>query len=149
MPTARETGLVGIFREPFQAANRAWNEGDFRRAYAGLSDTFVYHLSPTWPRARALHGRDEVVAFFEDFREIFPDARSGPDLELVEAGERTLVVGFGVVGTGRSSGAGTAMEIWQVWDMDERLVPLRVTEFHDRSSALDAARASRSAGQRS
>ena len=53
-------------------------------------------------------------------------------------GEQTVIVGFDVTGTGASSGASTAMEIWQVWELAEDR-PLRVREFSERARAFEAA----------
>ena len=49
-----------------------------------------------------------------------------------------MVVGFPVFGTGRSSGAGTEMQVWQVWEVGEGFVPARVREYVDRAAALEA-----------
>jgi hypothetical protein len=131
-----ESEALRAFRAAFEEANRAWNEGDFKRAYAGLPDDVEYRLTAAWPRARPLKGRDEVIAFFEDLRETFPDLKA-PLLEVIAVNDRTTVVGFEVIGTGRTSGVGTKMEIWQVWELDEAGTLFRVTEFHDRSEALE------------
>jgi ketosteroid isomerase-like protein len=80
---------------------------------------------------------NEVVAFFEDFGRTFPDARAELR-EFLQAGPQAMVVGFEVTGTGESSGARTAMEVWQVWELQEG-APRRVREFLDRGSALQAA----------
>jgi ketosteroid isomerase-like protein len=133
-----ESELFKAFRESFEEGNRAWNEGDFKRAYAALPEDIEYLLTPSWPNARPLRGRDEVVAFFEDFRETFPDARA-EIVEFVQADEGTVIVGFAVTGTGRSSGIGTEMEIWQLWEMREGMNPSRVREFASRDEALAAA----------
>ena len=140
----QESEFLKAFREIYEEGNRAWNEGDFRRAYGGLPEDFNYDLAPTWPEARPLRGRDEIVAFFRDFRETFPDVQ-GELGEFIQADERTVIVGFQVVGTGGSSGVRTTMEIWQVWDMAEGLRPVRVREFHDRRAALEAAGAEEAA----
>jgi ketosteroid isomerase-like protein len=133
-----ESDFLQAFRAIFEEGNRAWNEGDFRRAYSALPEDFEHQLGPGWPEAGGLlRGPDEVVAFFEGLAETFPDIRTGP-AEYIEADERTMVVGFPVFGTGRSSGVGTEMEIWQVWDVDEGLVPRRVIEYPDRGAALEA-----------
>jgi ketosteroid isomerase-like protein len=126
------------FLKALEEGNRAWNEGDFKRAYGALPEDFEYELAANWPDARTLRGPDEVVAFFEAWRETFPDTRA--DLrEFIQADERTVIVGFKVIGTGERSGVGTTMEIWQVWTLREGLVPVRVSEFHDRRAAIDAA----------
>jgi ketosteroid isomerase-like protein len=136
-----ETELLKAFREAFEEGNRAWNAGDVKRAYAVLPDELEYRLSPTWPEARMLRSRDEVVAFFEDFQETFPDARTTAH-EFIEAGGGVVIVGFRVSGSGRTSGVGTEMEIWQVWKvltLDDGLTTTSVTEFSDRQEALEAA----------
>jgi ketosteroid isomerase-like protein len=143
---ASESTGVSAFKQAFEEGLRAWNEGDVERAYATLPDDVDYRLVNIWPQARPLKGRDEVVAFFEDLQETFPDAGVS-SAELIEVDERTVVAGFRVTGSGRSSGAGASMEIWQVWELRERVVPTRVTEFEDREAALKAAGA-RSAAQR-
>jgi len=133
--------LLTACRRAFDEGNRAWNEGDVKRAYAALPDQLEYRLSPTWPDARMLRSRDEVIAFFEAFQETFPDARTASH-EYIEADGGTLIVGFRVTGSGRSSGAGTEMEIWQVWKVrtgDDGLTTTSVTEFTDRQEALEAA----------
>jgi ketosteroid isomerase-like protein len=141
-----ESDFLKAFREAFEEGTRAWNEGDIRGAYAALSDEVEYRLAPSWPQARVLPGGDDVIAFFEDFQETFRDARTSSH-EFIDAGGGTVVVGFRVTGTGRSSGAGTEMDIWQVWKLTEELTPTRVTEFSDRSDALKAAGAMESIGR--
>jgi ketosteroid isomerase-like protein len=132
-----ESELLKGFRSLYEEANRAWNKGDFRGAYGGLPEDFDYDLAPTWPGARPLRGPDEVVAFFEDFGGTFPDARAELR-EFMQAGPQAMIVGFEVTGTGESSGARTAMEVWQVWELQGG-APRRVREFLDRGSALQAA----------
>jgi ketosteroid isomerase-like protein len=139
MPSEQqESEFLRTFQQLFERGNRAWNEGDVKSAYAALPDQMEYRLSPTWPDARVLHGRDEVVAFFEDFQQTFPDARTASH-EFIEGGEGIVIVGFHVTGSGRSSGAGTEMQIWQVWEVSDELTPLAVAEFTDRQDALAAA----------
>jgi hypothetical protein len=136
-----ESELLKAFREAFEEANRAWNAGDLKTAYAALPDELQYRLSPIWPEARLLRSRDEVVAFFQNFQATFPDARTTP-YEYVEPVEGTVIVGSHVTGTGRSSGAEAEMEIWQVWqvrELEDGLTVTTVTEFNDRPEALEAA----------
>ena len=137
----REEGseFLQAFKAIFVEGNRAWNEGDVKRAYGALSEDFEYQLAAAWPNARPLRGPDEVVAFFEDFQETFPDVQATPIYEFIEVDERTMVVGFHVTGTGRRSGARTELDVWQVWEVGEGMVPVRLTEFPDRGAALEAA----------
>jgi hypothetical protein len=81
-----------------------------------------------------------VIEFFENFQETFPDARTASH-EFLEGDDGTAVVGFRVAGSGRTSGAGGEMEIWQVWEIldQENLTVTRVTEFTNRREAVEAA----------
>jgi ketosteroid isomerase-like protein len=139
MPPA-ETEFLRAFREGFEQGNRAWNAGDVKTAYAALPDRLEYRLAPTWPEARVLRSRDEVIEFFEDFQETFPDARTASHTYL-EGAHGTVVVGFRVAGTGRTSGVQGEMEIWQVWEIRDQdtLAVTCVTEFTDRRDAVEAA----------
>ena len=62
-----------------------------------------------------LRTRDEVIEFFESLQETFPDARTASH-EYLEGKDGVMVAGFRVTGTGRVSGVGAGMEIWQVWE---------------------------------
>jgi hypothetical protein len=71
-----ESQLLGWFRPVYEEGNRAWNDGDFGRAYAALPDDLEYHLGTMWPEARPLRGPDDVAAFFADWAEAFPDTHT-------------------------------------------------------------------------
>jgi ketosteroid isomerase-like protein len=137
---AVESEFLRAFRAAFEEGNRAWNAGDVKTAYASLPDQLEYRLAPTWPEARVLRSRDEVIEFFEGLREAFPDARTRSH-EYLEGAQGTMVAGFRVAGTGRTSGAEAEMEIWQVWEIRDqvKLTVTRVTEFSNRREALKAA----------
>ncbi len=139
MPAA-ESDFLRAFREVFEQGNRAWNEGDVKTAYATLPDQLEYRLAPTWPEARVLRSRDEVIEFFESLQETFPDARTASH-EYIEGKDGIMVAGFRVTGTGRVSGVGAEMEIWQVWETRDEggLTAVAVREFTDRREALQAA----------
>jgi ketosteroid isomerase-like protein len=134
--SATESGFRDL-RGAYEEAHQAWSEGDFERAFQALGDDVEYELAATWPQSRPLRGRAEVVKFFQDFRETFPDVRTGP-LEFVEVTEHLVIVGFPVAGTGRASGMRIEMQIWQVWHLGEGGVPLRVGEYRDRAAAVRA-----------
>ena len=138
--SAAEPELLRAFLEGFEHGNRAWNAGDVKAAYAALPDQVEYRLAATWPEARVLRSRDEVIEFFEDFQQTFPDARTASH-EYMEGPNGTVLVGFRVAGTGRTSGAVGEMEIWQVWEIrdQDNLTVTRVTEFTTRREALEAA----------
>jgi hypothetical protein len=134
-----ESEFLKAFKTVYGEGNRAWNEHDFERAYRGLPDGFVYQLGPAWPEAgRVFHGPDEIIPFFEQLCEVFPDAQTGP-ITYIELDDRTMITGFEVHGTGRESGTRTGMEVWQLWEVGESMVPIRATEYIDREAALKAA----------
>ena len=135
-----ESEFLRAFREAFEQGNRAWNAGDVKTAYAALPDQLEYRLAPSWPEARVLRSREEVIEFFRELRVTFPDARTASH-EYLEGPGGTVVVEFRVTGTGRTSGAETEMEIWQVWEVQDPadLTVTRVTEFSSRREALEAA----------
>lgn len=135
-----ESDFLRAFREVFEQGNRAWNAGDVKTAYATLPDQLEYRLAPTWPEARVLRSRDEVIEFFESFQGTFPDARTASH-EYIEGKDGIMVAGFRVTGTGRASGAGAEMEIWQVWETRDQggLTAVAVREFTNRREALQAA----------
>ena len=137
---AAESEFLRAFREGFEQGNRAWNAGDVKTAYAVLPDQVEYRLAATWPEARVLRSRNDVIEFFESFQETFPDVRTGSH-EYLEGAHGTVVAGFRVAGTGRTSGAVSEMEIWQVWEIrdQDNLTVRRVTEFPTRDEALEAA----------
>jgi ketosteroid isomerase-like protein len=139
MPAA-ESEVLRAFRERFEQGNRAWNAGDVKTAYAALPDQLEYRLATTWPEARVLRSRDEVIEFFEGFQETFPDARTTSH-EYMEGPNGTVLAGFRVAGTGRTSGAVGEMEIWQVWEVrdQDNFTVTRVTEFTNRADALEVA----------
>jgi ketosteroid isomerase-like protein len=145
----QESEVLRAFKEIYEEGNRAWNEGNLKTAYAALPDQLEYILSPTWPDARVLRSRDEVIAFFEEFQSTFPDAETAAH-EYIETDDGTIIVGFRVTGSGRSSGAGAEMEIWQVWqvhELEDGLTATSVREFNDRQEAMDAAGAGEPAGR--
>jgi ketosteroid isomerase-like protein len=136
--SAAESEFGRALRNLYEEANRAWNEGDFERAYQVLGDDIEYELASTWPQSRPLRGRAAVIEFFKDFRATFPDVRTGA-VDFVEVGERRLIVGFPVIGTGRTSGIRIEMEVWQVWQLGEHGIPVHVKEYPDRAAALRGA----------
>ena len=138
--SAPEPQFLRAFREVFEEGNRAWNAGDVETAYAALPDWLEYVLAPTWPEARVLRSRDEVIDFFTTLRETFPDARTTSH-EFLEGENGMVVVGFRVTGSGRQSGAEAEMEIWQVWEIGnpDDLAVTGVREFTNRHEALEAA----------
>jgi hypothetical protein len=114
--------------------------GDVKTAYATLPDQLEYRLAATWPEARVLRSRDEVIDFFKTFQETFPDASTASHeyLEGDHGNRGRRVSGRWVganVGCGRRDGD---LQVWEILDQDN-LTVTRVTEFTNRREALEAA----------
>src|SRR5947208_16035979 len=95
-----ESEFLRAFREGFEQGNRAWNAGDVKTAYAVLPDRLEYQVAPTWPAARVLGSRDEVIEIFENCQETLPDARTASH-ESLEGGPGAVIVEARCTGTGR------------------------------------------------
>lgn len=63
--SAAESEFGRALRNLYEEANRAWNEGDFERAYQVLGDDIEYELASTWPQSRPrfpTYGPDPLIS---------------------------------------------------------------------------------------
>jgi SnoaL-like domain len=82
--------FVEAFAEAMRAAQRAFNEGDFETAFAGLSPDIEWHSGPWVLDGGLLRGREAVVRLFvsvQDAGDWEVDA-----LEFIDGGEGRVVV---------------------------------------------------------
>jgi hypothetical protein len=83
-----------------------------------------------------MHGREELIAFYRDWIEQFPDWHV--DVEgFAEPTPGVLLVTFTARGTGRVSGVPIGRRITEVWDTRSR--PIRVSQHREEADALEAA----------
>jgi ketosteroid isomerase-like protein len=85
-----------------------------------------------------MHGRADIRAYVQDWIDMFEDFRSEP-VELIDAGEDTVVVVHAVSGTAKQSGIETEMTYAAVYSFRDGKV-CRGREYATREEALEAAR---------
>ena len=130
-----ESELLAGFRTGYEATHEAFNRHDMDEAFGALPEDIEWRTIQAIPGApEVCRGRDEVIAFFRDILNEWPDWHT----ELLSFGEPQpglVVVEFRAHGTGRTSGIPLSGEFAQVWDLRDR--PVRVTEFANREAARE------------
>ena len=124
--------------ESIRRATEAFNRGD-ADAFVALGTPDIEWEDPIfWTEGtRIFRGRDEVRTWFAQVREPWERIHLAVE-EILEAGNERLVVGFRLTARGRSSGADTQLQFWQVLWFREGLTAKRQI-FRDRAEALEAA----------
>jgi hypothetical protein len=142
-----ERRLLERFRANYLEFVEAFNRHDFEAAFARTPPDFVFDISGVGLyEARAgmirgssgavMHGREELIAFYRDWFEAFPDWHLDVE-DFAEPTPGVILVTHMVGGSGRVSGVPTARRITEVWDIRSR--PIRVSQHQDEAEALEAA----------
>ena len=142
-----ERRLLERFRANYLGFVEAFNRHDFEAAFAGMPPDFVFDISGGGLYERAtgmirgssgavMHSREELIAFYRDLLEEFPDWHVDVE-DFAEPTPGVVLVTHMVGGSGRVSGAPTARRITEVWDMRSR--PIRISQHQDEAEALEAA----------
>ena len=142
-----ERHLLERFRANYLGSMEAFNRHDFEAAFAGTPPDFVFDISGAGLYERAtgmirgssggvMHSREELIAFFRDWLEEFPDWHVDVE-DFAEPTPGVVLVTHVVGGSGRVSGAPIARRITEVWDMRSR--PIRISQHQDQAEALEAA----------
>jgi ketosteroid isomerase-like protein len=128
------------FQAAYEEGNQAFNAGDLERAFGELPEDFdfEFHHRDLVPDARTLRGANEIVAFYEEMRQVFPDWQV-ETREFIDAGAGRILVVNRSTGTGKSSGVGVERDVFQVWEFGDDGIPARVREYTDRAEAFAAA----------
>jgi hypothetical protein len=130
---AEESELLQRFRSNYKASNEQFNRHDFDAAYANVPEDVEWRTLIEIPGAPDLmRGRAEVVAFFEEILNEWPDWWTRPT-RFTEPLPALILVEFDAGGTGRTSGIRQSIHLVQTWDLRDR--PLRVTEMPDLRTA--------------
>jgi SnoaL-like domain len=140
-----EQRLLKRFRTNYLAFVEAFNRRDLEAAFARTPRDFVFDVSdgvlvehPAFDMlsSAVMHGREELIAFYRDWIEQFPDWHV--DVEgFAEPTPGVLLVTFTARGTGRVSGVPIGRRITEVWDTRSR--PIRVSQHREEADALEAA----------
>jgi hypothetical protein len=138
-----EQHLLERFRTNYLAFVEAFNVRDLEAAFAHTPRDFVFDISggisvlgPDILGPAVMHDREELIAFYRDWIEQFPDWHA--DVEgFAEPTPGVLLVTFTASGTGRVSGVPIDIRITEVWDTRSR--PIRVSQHREEAEALEAA----------
>jgi ketosteroid isomerase-like protein len=122
--------------EIFRDSMTAWNRGDVAAMVAHATPDAEYVIAEQNPGARVLHGREEIAAYLEDWRETVCELRYEVG-ELRQSGD--VVVSTGTM-TGRAGEGGPEIsaELAFVLHFDGTQV-FRTEEYLDARRALEAA----------
>jgi hypothetical protein len=129
---------VDAFRAGFERFAEAFNAGDLVRASQGFTEDYEQVFPPGFTQ-ESIHGREQWVRFFEDFRTDIPDWRIELG-EVVELGEGLLAAEYGFKGTGRSSRVASSFDVWGLIELSGSGRIRRTVEFRSRDEAMAAAR---------
>ena len=138
-----EQRLLERFRTNYLAFVEAFNRRDLEAAFARTPRDFVFDVSSgitglagiDMLSPGVMHGREELIAFYRDWIEQFPDWHA--DVEgFAEPAPGVLLVTFTAGGTGRVSGVPIDGRITEVWDTRSR--PIRVSQHREEAKALQA-----------
>ncbi len=128
---------VEAFVKARRGAQKAFNEGDFEMAFAGLAPDVEWQLLPSLPESGVLRGRDAVVDYFSRVRDAAEWRIAA--VEFIDAGERRVLIHQHGSGTGRATGIVLTRDFFQIWEMRSDGLVIRVREYERREEALEAA----------
>ena len=134
---AMSNSLVDAFARFFPESQRAFNNGDFEEALAGLAPDVEWHLLPGLPETGVIRGRDSVIRFFSETRDALNwevHAR-----EFLPAGPGRVFVHQRGHFLGRATKIAGTLDFFQIWEVDETGTTVRVREYTDRAETLKAA----------
>ena len=134
---AMSQSFLDAFARAHREAQKPFNEGDFEKAFATLASDVEWHLMPGLPETGVLRGRDAVIRFFAEARDLLNWEVHARDFCLAGPG-RVFVHQHGS-SVGRTSKIGGARDFFQIWEIDTTGLAIRVFEFNDREAALKAA----------
>jgi ketosteroid isomerase-like protein len=124
--------------ENLEVIRRVYRAMDARdlEALAELGDPDVMWIADESVGERPVHGREQVVSYFQERAEMFGEINTEIE-RLSDAGDKVIAF-LHVTGSGVSSGAGFDIRLAHVWTLREGLV-VRGEAFADRDRALEAA----------
>jgi len=129
--------MIQAFERAHRAGQRAFNEGDFQHAFAGLAPDVQWHLLPSLFETGVLHGRAEAVRYFSSVLDGM--AWKVEAIEFVDAGRGRVVVHQRGVATGRTTNISDTVDFFQVWELRDDGLVARIREYETQDEALAAA----------
>jgi len=129
--------FLDAFARSHREAQRSFNDGDFEKAFATLALDVEWHLLPGLPETGVLRGRDAVIHFFAETRDALNWEVHAQDLRFACQG-RVFVHQRGH-SVGRATKIAGTVDFFQIWEIDETGLVVRVREYTDHEAALEAA----------
>jgi uncharacterized protein len=115
----------------------ALNRGDLDEFLSYLTEDFELQTLDALPDAGSYRGTEELIAWWERFREQFEEIAFEPT-EFAEADDGTVVAKVSAQATGKASGIAGQLSFWTVWRV--RAGKLAYTRhFSDREEAFRSA----------
>ena len=128
---------VEAFAEGLRTGQRAFNEGDFESAFAGLAPNVEWHAGGWVLDASVLHGRDAVIAFHKGTQEAGDWQVEVQD--VLDAGNGSIVVHQRGHHVGRTTRIEGTMDYFQVYETGADGLVVRVREYPTLDEAREAA----------
>lgn len=129
--------MIEAFARAHRAGQRAFNEGDFERAFATLAEDVEWHVLPRAFETGVLHGRDEVVRYF---RSVLDGMMWSVEAqEFIDAGRGRVVIHQRGAAIGRTTGIADTLDFFQLWELGSDSQIARIREYETREEALAAA----------
>ena len=129
--------FIEDFAKTHRDVLKAFNQGDFETAFAGLAPDVQWHVLPSVLETGVLDGRDAVIRYFSGVIEA--GSWHVESLEFIDAGGGSVVVHQRGTGTGRTTGIVVTLDFFQIWDVGNDGLVVRVREYERREDALKAA----------
>jgi ketosteroid isomerase-like protein len=131
--------LGNVSEENVETAKRlqdAFNRGDLDELLSCISPETEWQISENNPAARLLHGRDEIRAYLEDWRDTMHGLHYDVS-QYIDAGDAVVQVG---TMTGRAGHGGPELTVPLAFvTYFEDGVPVRTEEYLDVDAGLRAA----------
>jgi ketosteroid isomerase-like protein len=122
--------------EKLQAALAAFNRRD-KPAWLALSDPGLENIPPSdWPESDPVRGPEPVWEFLVRAQDVW-ESSPFEYVEVIDAGEDTVVADIRAEVRGKASGAAVAWSYWQVCTFRDGKL-LLMEWFVDRAEALEA-----------
>jgi ketosteroid isomerase-like protein len=132
--------FLDAFSHAHREGQRAFNEGEFERAFAGLATDVEWHMHPSLLESGVVRGREAVIRYFRGVREGI-DWRVDAQ-EFIEVGHLQVVVHQRGRAAGRTTGISGDRDFFQLWELGSDGQVVRVREFETFEEASEAAQLS-------
>lgn len=129
--------FLDAFARSVRVSEAAFNAGDFEAAFAGLDPAVEWHLQPGTVEADVVRGRDALVAYCRGVRDAGDWQVEAQEFRTV--GPRRILVCQRGRAEGRTTGIVGEFEFFQIYEISEKGLVVRVREYGSRQEATAAA----------